>query len=148
MEVLSSKPAWRGRGQARHRVVSSILCKRSPATADFGRRVSLYFTVVLQLPKPCHAPLAGDPQGGGSPLVGGAGARCVPAFLAGRAACCRRGGNPPAPAFPRRGKRERGRSNSLLPQAFPSTSFKASPFRSPHSRYRLKAAWMRSPQII
>lgn len=29
----------------------------------------------------------------------------------------RRGGNPPAPAFPRRGKRERGRSNSLLPQA-------------------------------
>ena len=33
------------------------------------------------------------------------------------AACFRRGGNPPAPAFPRRGKRERGRSNSLLPQA-------------------------------
>ena len=27
-----------------------------------------------------------------------------------RAACQRRGGNPPAPAFPRRGKRERGRS--------------------------------------
>ena len=34
-----------------------------------------------------------------------------------RAACFRRGGNPPAPAFPRRGKRERGRPNSLLPQA-------------------------------
>src|SRR2546428_14063923 len=32
--------------------------------------------------------------------------------LVGRAACFwRRGGNPPAPAFPRRGKRERGRSN-------------------------------------
>ena len=30
-----------------------------------------------------------------------------------RAACLRRGGNPPAPAFPRRGKRERGRSDSL-----------------------------------
>src|SRR5437667_3865840 len=34
--------------------------------------------------------------------------------LVGRAACFwRRGGNPPAPAFPRRGKRERGRSNLL-----------------------------------
>src|SRR2546425_13137462 len=34
--------------------------------------------------------------------------------LVGGAACCwRRGGNPPAPAFPRRGKRERGRSNLL-----------------------------------
>jgi hypothetical protein len=29
----------------------------------------------------------------------------------------RLGGNPPAPACPRRGKRERGRPNSLLPQA-------------------------------
>src|SRR5712691_8801250 len=34
--------------------------------------------------------------------------------LVGGAACLwRRGGNPPAPAFPRRGKRERGRSNFL-----------------------------------
>jgi hypothetical protein len=33
------------------------------------------------------------------------------------AACVRRGGNPPAPAFPRRGKRERGNQSSLLPQA-------------------------------
>jgi hypothetical protein len=34
-----------------------------------------------------------------------------------RASCVRRGGNPPAPACTRRGKRERGRSSSLLPQA-------------------------------
>jgi hypothetical protein len=32
-----------------------------------------------------------------------------------RAACLQRGGNPPALAFPRRGKRERGRSNSSWP---------------------------------
>jgi hypothetical protein len=32
-----------------------------------------------------------------------------------RAACLRRGGNPPAPAFPWRVKRERGSSGSLLP---------------------------------
>ena len=44
-------------------------------------------------------------KGGAAPLVGGA------------ARFWRRGGNPPAPAFPRRGKRERGRPNSLLPQA-------------------------------
>src|SRR4051812_17471342 len=33
--------------------------------------------------------------------------RCLPAFLAGGQRA-RRGGNPPAPAFPRRGKREKG----------------------------------------
>jgi hypothetical protein len=33
-----------------------------------------------------------------------------------RAACPRRGGNPPAPAFPG-GETGKGRSNSLLPQA-------------------------------
>src|SRR6266704_1507682 len=43
-----------------------------------------------------------------TPLVGGA------------ARFWRRGGNPPAPAFPRRGKRERGSQNSLLPQAIAS----------------------------
>jgi hypothetical protein len=53
----------------------------------------------------------GDAQGWVSaerfetPLVGGA------------ARLWRRGGNPPAPTFPQRGKRERGDSNSLLPQA-------------------------------
>ena len=55
------------------------------------------------------------------------------------------GGTRPAPAFPRRGKRERGRPNSLLPQAF---SFTRPPFPSRLGRYRLRAAWMRSPQII
>ena len=37
---------------------------------------------------------------------------CASAFCWGTA-CQRRGGNPPAPAFPRRGKRERGRSDFL-----------------------------------
>ena len=37
---------------------------------------------------------------------------CASAFCW-RTACQRRGGNPPAPAFPRRGKRERGRSGFL-----------------------------------
>src|SRR5207249_1738027 len=52
-------------------------------------------------------PARGDTQGGGlaerfkTPLVGGA------------ARLWRRGGNPPAPAFPRRGKRERGRFKFL-----------------------------------
>src|SRR5271157_3742966 len=40
-------------------------------------------------------------KGGAAPLVGGA------------ARFWRRGGNPPAPAFPRRGKRERGASKFL-----------------------------------
>ena len=37
---------------------------------------------------------------------------CASAFCW-HTACQRRGGNPPAPAFPRRGKRERGRSDFL-----------------------------------
>src|SRR5205823_9943745 len=58
--------------------------------------------------------------------------------LVGRAACFwRRGGNPPAPAFPRRGKRERGRSNLLAaagiclritPECRPLASSPASPY--------------------
>src|ERR1017187_8326525 len=63
----------------------------------------------LYTPTGCTAPVSrgGDAQGGFQrgvlkpPLVGGA------------ARFWRRGGNPPAPAFPRRGKRERGRSNFL-----------------------------------
>jgi hypothetical protein len=51
---------------------------------------------------------AGDAQGGGSPLVGGAASMMRASGFGWRAACLRRGGNPPAPAFPRRGKRERG----------------------------------------
>src|SRR5262249_3956781 len=56
----------------------------------------------------------GDAQGGAAerfetPLVGGA------------ARLLRRGRNLPAPAFPRRGNLERGRPNSLLPQATTAT---------------------------
>jgi hypothetical protein len=39
--------------------------------------------------------------------------RCVPALFAGAQRASGRGGNPTAPAFPRRGKRERGTSDFL-----------------------------------
>src|ERR1700674_5359302 len=55
----------------------------------------------------------GDPQGGFQRSV------LKPPLVGGAAWFWRRGGNPPAPAFPRRGKRERGRPPSLLPEAIP-----------------------------
>src|SRR5438045_8679619 len=48
-------------------------------------------------------------KGAAALLWGEPAARCVPALFAGSRRALRRGGNPPAPAFPRRGKRERGR---------------------------------------
>jgi hypothetical protein len=48
-----------------------------------------------------------------TPLAGGAAAPMRASAFCWRAACQRLGGNPPAPAFPRRGKRERGRSGFL-----------------------------------
>ena len=48
-----------------------------------------------------------------TPLAGGAAASMGASAFCWRTACQRRGGNPPAPAFPRRGKRERGSSNFL-----------------------------------
>ena len=48
-----------------------------------------------------------------TPLAGGAAASMGASAFCWRAACQRRGGNPPAPAFPRRGKRERGSSDFL-----------------------------------
>jgi hypothetical protein len=48
-----------------------------------------------------------------TPLAGGAAASMRAGASCWRAACQRRGGNPPAPAFPRRGKRKRGRSDFL-----------------------------------
>ena len=66
---------------------------------------------------PRWRPAGGCTRGAPAPLVGGAAASMRDSVFCWRAACQRRGGNPPAPAFPRRGKRERGRSNSLLPQA-------------------------------
>lgn len=52
--------------------------------------------------------LAGDAQGGGSPLVGGAdsSATCQRFLLA--RSVPRRGGNPPAPAFPPEGETGKG----------------------------------------
>ena len=48
-----------------------------------------------------------------TPLAGGAAASMCASAFGWHIACQRRGGNPPAPAFPRRGKRERGRSDFL-----------------------------------
>src|SRR2546426_799020 len=45
------------------------------------------------------------------------GGRLKPPLGGGAARLWRRGGNPPAPAFPRRGNGKGGASNSLLPQA-------------------------------
>ena len=48
-----------------------------------------------------------------TPLAGGAAALMCASAFCWRTACQRRGGNPPAPAFPRMGKRERGSSDFL-----------------------------------
>ena len=48
-----------------------------------------------------------------TPLAGGAAASMCASAFGWHIACQRCGGNPPAPAFPRRGKRERGRSDFL-----------------------------------
>src|SRR5215472_8652944 len=48
-----------------------------------------------------------------TPLAGGAAAAMGASAVCWRTACQRRGGNPPAPAFPWRGKRERGRLDVL-----------------------------------
>src|ERR1035438_1416420 len=63
----------------------------------------------LYTPTGCTAPVSrgGDAQGGFQRSV------LKPPLVGGAARFWRRGGNPPAPAFPRRGKRERGRSNFL-----------------------------------
>src|SRR5215467_10752543 len=64
------------------------------------------------------APSGGCARGGSAerfetPLAGGAAASMCASAFGWHIACQRRGGNPPAPAFPRRGKRERGRSDFL-----------------------------------
>jgi hypothetical protein len=61
----------------------------------------------------------GDAQGGSAerfepPLAGGAAALMCASAFCWHTACQRRGGNPPAPAFPRRGKREKGCSEFLV----------------------------------
>src|SRR5712691_3947391 len=61
-----------------------------------------------------------------TPLVGGA------------ARLWRRGGNPPAPAFPRRGKRERGRSNFLAAAGICS---RVTPGCRPLAPYPRKPLW-------
>ena len=82
-----------------------------------------------------------------TPLAGGAAASMCASAVCWRTACQRRGGNPPAPAFPRRGNGKEGVQTSLLPQAvrvvvvrMPGTPLvycvlallpRFSPFRSP-----------------
>src|ERR1700693_2725703 len=62
----------------------------------------------LYTPTGCTAPVSrGDAQGGFQRSV------LKPPLVGGAARFWRRGGDPPAPAFPRRGKRNRGRSTFL-----------------------------------
>ena len=89
-------------------VVSSILCKRFSGFGRFLAGALLKSTVVSQSLKPGTTALAGDAQGGGSPLVGGAGARCVPALFAGRAAWLPAWGEPARPGFPPEGETGKG----------------------------------------
>jgi hypothetical protein len=68
--------------------------------------------------QPQRCPSGGCARGGSAerfetPLAGGAAASMCASAFCWRTACQRRGGNPPAPAFPRRGKRERGSSDFL-----------------------------------
>jgi hypothetical protein len=62
------------------------------------------------------------------------------------------GGTRPAPAFPRRGKRERGRSDSLLPQAIfrrcRLVGICPGWWRILLFLQRFKAIWIRSPHSI
>src|SRR5262249_32627227 len=55
-------------------------------------------------------------KGGGSPSCGGGAAAMRDSVFGWRAACQRRGGDAPAPAFPPRGKPGRGRLDSSLSQ--------------------------------
>ena len=80
-----------------------------------------------KLPSPAYRARRGCTRGR-QPSCGGSRRTMRASAFGWRAACCRRGGNPPAPACPRRGKRERGRSNSLLPQAFPSFAVRKTSF--------------------
>src|SRR5215469_8888195 len=89
-------------------VVSSVLCKRLLIIAAFQVNLGCHANC-----QALEAVLAGDAQGGGSPLVGGAGARCVPALLAGRAACPPAWGEPSRPGFPPAG--ETGKGEFRLP---------------------------------
>ena len=68
--------------------------------------------------RPRWHPSGGCARGGSAerfetPLAGGAAASMCASAFCWHTACQRRGGNPPAPAFPRRGKRERGSSDVL-----------------------------------
>jgi hypothetical protein len=93
------------------RVVSSFLCKRYDSPLCVGRfwpSAWLKFPGLFQSAKPGTTALAGDAQGGGSPLVGGAGARCVPAPFAGRAAWLPAWGEPARPGFPPEGETGKG----------------------------------------
>ena len=61
----------------------------------------------------------------------------------------RRGGNPPAPAFPRRGKRERGRPKFLAAAGhFRRAEIGPRGLGILVFLQRFNAAWMRSPHSI
>src|SRR5580658_5509361 len=91
------------------RAVSRDLCKRFSLIGCPVRLSSLP-------PKSDRLRSGGYTRGRQPSLWGEPAASMRASVFCWRAACLRRGGNPPAPACPRRGKRERGRSNSLLSQ--------------------------------
>ncbi len=99
-------------------VVSTILCKR------LSQKSILLFSPAesVQCMNPAPARCAGDAQGGGSPLVGGAGARCVPAPLAGRAACPGVGGTRPPRLAPGGGNGKGGVQIPCCRRLFPAPS--------------------------
>jgi len=118
--ALRARPDWAGLHASDECVLLwvSIASLRRPRSTGFrcpgcaGKALDLPCLLDGYRPNRVHAAQAGGGmhKGGVAPLVGGA------------ARFWRRGGNPPAPAFPRRGKRERGRPNSLLPQAIACAS--------------------------
>jgi hypothetical protein len=65
-----------------------------------SRRRAAKVSGLLQWLKQAARVLAGDAQGGGSPLVGGAAASMLASAFCWRAACFRRGGNHPRPSLP------------------------------------------------
>src|ERR1700694_1440420 len=83
-------------------------------------------------------PPAGDSQGGGSPLVGGAGRTVRASAFGWLATCPGVGGTRPPRLSPGGGNGKGGVPNSLLPQANPAAtlSIQRGRIRSPHSIWK------------
>jgi len=99
-------------------VVSSFLRKRfSIVGRFFGRLPSAKHSVCSDRSKFCATALAGDAQGGGSPLVGGAGSIDTCQLLLLARSVLPAWGEPARPGLPPEGETGKGALNSLLPLA-------------------------------